>query len=57
MKTSQWFLLLFAAVSLVSAFATMEEGGMPIVFILVALIAWRRNFYSVNSAIRLEEDR
>jgi uncharacterized ion transporter superfamily protein YfcC len=39
MKTSQWFLLLFAAVSLVSAFVAMEEGAMPIVFILVALIA------------------
>ena len=39
MKTSQWFLLLFAAVSLVSAFVALEEGPMPIVFILVALIA------------------
>ncbi len=39
MKTSQWFLLLFAAVSSVSAFLAMEEGPLPIVFILVALIA------------------
>jgi hypothetical protein len=39
MKVSQWFLLLFSAVSLVSAFVSMEEGPMPIVFILVALIA------------------
>lgn len=39
MKASQWFLLLFAAVSLVSAFVSMGEGPMPIVFMLVALIA------------------
>lgn len=39
MKTYQWLLLLFAAVSLVSAFVAMEEGPMPIVFILMALIA------------------
>ena len=35
MKTYQWLLLLFAAVSLVSAFVAMEEGPMPIVFILM----------------------
>jgi low affinity Fe/Cu permease len=39
MKTSQWFLLLFSALSLASAFMTMNDGAMPVLFLLVALIA------------------
>ena len=39
MKSTQWLLLLFAALSLVSAFIVMKEGAMPVLFLLVALIA------------------
>jgi hypothetical protein len=39
MKSSQWFLLLFSAASLVCAFILMKERPMPVVFILIALIA------------------
>jgi hypothetical protein len=39
MKSTQWFLLIFAAISLASAFIVMKEGAMPVVFLLVALIA------------------
>jgi hypothetical protein len=39
MKSSQWFLLLLSAASLVCAFILMKEGPMPVVFILIALIA------------------
>lgn len=39
MRSSQWLLLLFAAVSLVAAFMVMKEGAMPVLFLLVALIA------------------
>lgn len=38
-RSSQWLLLLFAAVSLVAAFMVMKEGAMPVLFLLVALIA------------------
>lgn len=39
MKSTQWLLHVFAASSLVSSFIVMEEGAMPVLFLLVALIA------------------
>jgi len=39
MKSTQWLFLVLAAVSLVSAFITMEDGAMPTLFLLVSLVA------------------